>query len=384
MATKLAAVWRQATDTTVERPSLQWRDHLVTTLLTTWALIGLYIDGWAHNSLVGLESFFTPWHGILYAGIAALSGSTLWRVARLQRPGTFDVRAIPVGYGLALVGLALLGVGAVSDATWHELLGFDAGVEAPFSPPHLILLTGGLLVTSAPLRAVWSRTGSFAPTLREILPTLWSLTLTTALVVFFLHYHTVFFRNVTPARPFVDSLARFTEAHDARTSMVEALTRLGPPAFPYRYYTVLAGTACVLITNLILMTPVLLLIRRWRPPFGSVTILFTVVAALTSVLAGFRDVAMLIVALVGGVAGDVLIAALRPSDPDRMAAFRVVAMLIPLALWATYFIVVTLAYGGLGWTPALWSGTTLMACLGGLGLSVIIAPSSAPALVRQP
>lgn len=42
--------------------------------------------------------------------------------------------------------------------------------------------------------------------------------------------------------------------------------------------------AAILITNL-LLAPVLLLLRRWRPPFGSVALLFTGVAGLAGLAA---------------------------------------------------------------------------------------------------
>ena len=31
-------------------------------LLSVWFVGGLILDGWAHNHIPELESFFTPWH----------------------------------------------------------------------------------------------------------------------------------------------------------------------------------------------------------------------------------------------------------------------------------------------------------------------------------
>ena len=31
-------------------------------------LSGLYLDGWAHIHNAGVETFFSPWHGVLYSG----------------------------------------------------------------------------------------------------------------------------------------------------------------------------------------------------------------------------------------------------------------------------------------------------------------------------
>jgi hypothetical protein len=40
--------------------------NLITILLGAWLIGGIFIDGFAHNSGV-VESFFTPWHAVLYS-----------------------------------------------------------------------------------------------------------------------------------------------------------------------------------------------------------------------------------------------------------------------------------------------------------------------------
>jgi hypothetical protein len=35
--------------------------------LSVWFLGGLVLDGWAHNHIPELESFFTPWHAVFYS-----------------------------------------------------------------------------------------------------------------------------------------------------------------------------------------------------------------------------------------------------------------------------------------------------------------------------
>jgi hypothetical protein len=54
-----------------------------------WLLIGAYLDSWAHGHVPNLETFFTPWHGVLYSGyfaVAGLLGATLGRNHRLGFP----------------------------------------------------------------------------------------------------------------------------------------------------------------------------------------------------------------------------------------------------------------------------------------------------------
>ena len=46
-------------------------------LLGTWLLVGVMVDGWAHNNLEALETFFTPWHALFYSGFVATAGWVL-------------------------------------------------------------------------------------------------------------------------------------------------------------------------------------------------------------------------------------------------------------------------------------------------------------------
>jgi hypothetical protein len=59
------------------RAQLGWRDNFITILIGLWLMIGLFVDGWAHNNLQSLETFFTPWHAIFYSGFLANVALTL-------------------------------------------------------------------------------------------------------------------------------------------------------------------------------------------------------------------------------------------------------------------------------------------------------------------
>ena len=39
-------------------------------VLSLWFVGGLFVDGWAHTHNKVDQSFFTPWHAILYSGWA--------------------------------------------------------------------------------------------------------------------------------------------------------------------------------------------------------------------------------------------------------------------------------------------------------------------------
>jgi hypothetical protein len=91
--------------TATGRPRVRWGDDLTAALLATWVVAGLFLDGWAHVNQPGLETFFSPWHAIFYAGFLTSTVVFARLVARHQGGGgRFDPALVPAGYGLGLVG----------------------------------------------------------------------------------------------------------------------------------------------------------------------------------------------------------------------------------------------------------------------------------------
>jgi hypothetical protein len=332
------------------RPRAGWGDDLAAALLATWVVGGLFLDGWAHVNRPGLETFFTPWHGVFYAGFVAATAVTLRMVGRHQR-GRFDPARVPAGYGLGLVGIGLFVAGGVADGAWHTMFGVEVGVAALLSPSHLLLLTGGLLMLTSPVRSAWSspELPAAAPFV-ALLPALWATALTTAVVLFFLQYLSAF-------------VSRAPSVPDA-------------PGGGARLLSTGTGVGGVLVTNLVLLAPVLLLARRWRLPFGTVTLVATTGALAVTALREMELGALVPAMLAGGLAADLLVARLRPG-PDRPGAFRAAATLVPLLLWGAWLAAWALAYG-VAWRPELWAGVVAMAMLSGLGLSVLVLPPAVP------
>jgi hypothetical protein len=61
-----------------------WREDMVTAGLSAWVVAGMVLDAWAHQNLSRLETFFTPWHAVLYSGVAAVMA---WMAGRRSPPG---------------------------------------------------------------------------------------------------------------------------------------------------------------------------------------------------------------------------------------------------------------------------------------------------------
>ena len=123
------------------RPAFAWRS----TAVNAWILSGLFVDGYFHIHDPDLESFFTPWHALLYSGVAAAVVILLLEVRRQGH--------IPDGYLPSAVGGLVVGVAGVVDGVWHTVLGVEADLAALLSPPHLLLIVAGTLVFAGPLRA---------------------------------------------------------------------------------------------------------------------------------------------------------------------------------------------------------------------------------------
>ena len=113
-----------------------------------WILVGLFLDGWFHIHRGDNESFFTPWHAILYSGVGVTVALHLWQARQVG--GTSP------GYAPSLAGGVVVLAAGVVDGVWHTVLGIEADLEALLSPPHLLLITAGTLVFAGPLRAALS------------------------------------------------------------------------------------------------------------------------------------------------------------------------------------------------------------------------------------
>ena len=95
----------------------------------TWLVLGGYSDAWAHNHVPSLETFFTPWHGVLYTGLLVTIIFLVGTYIRNRRRGYSWNKALPHGYGLSLIGVAFFALGGVGDLIWHTLFGIELNID---------------------------------------------------------------------------------------------------------------------------------------------------------------------------------------------------------------------------------------------------------------
>jgi hypothetical protein len=318
---------------------------------------GLFIDGWAHRIPGLVDSFFTRWHAILYSAFLVNVGwilMHLWQANRSLRLG--DIRLSNIGL-MPVLGIVGVGIGGLLDMLWHSVYGIERGLEVHFTPPHLLLFVGACLIVTRPFCAMWaSRRDEMASSLRSFLPAVLSLGIAMSVVSFFMSYGWGFFG------------LRLIGREQEKWWVFHFLQNTQSLSFGTELMRTQAVTN-ILLTNLVIMTPVLLILRRWQPPFGAITVLLTLNAVF---MAALSRVEPIIVALAGGLIADLLVVRLRPG-PDRPAQLRVFSAAVPAVVWTLYFLVIHFG-PGVAWSWPLWTGTVVWTALEGLVLGLLMAP----------
>ena len=315
----------------------------------TWLIAGLYADAWAHNHLP-IDNFFTPWHAILYSGLCAVALFLVGAFVRNRIRGYTLLQAMPPGYKLSLLGVALFFISGIGDLLWHLAFGIEKNIDAALSPTHIGIVISSVLIFSGPYRSAWRRSNTGAKIgLFPLLPMLLSLTYTLSAITVITQI----------AHPFVNLWPSFSQ-QDPFT--IQAL-----------------AVVSILLQTIILMGLVLLTIRRWNLPFGSFTFLLTLNITLLSFM---QDTyVLIIVAILAGLCADMLYRWLNPSI-KRPADLRIFAFFMPVELYLLYFLALKLTTG-VNWTIHLWLGTTFVAGIASFLLTFLLVPPEIPEKVVE-
>jgi hypothetical protein len=326
----------------------QFRD-LVTQLLGLWLLLAVFLDGWAHLNLPGLETFFTPWHAALYSGMAVTALWTAWVIRRNRAPGQPLLEAVPAGYRGTVVGVVLFAVAGGLDLVWHETFGIEISLDALVSPTHLLLGFSLFLILGTAVRSARSASpgGSFEWTTAELL----AILLMTGLGAFFLIYCSAFVRS-GPTAPFTP-------------------IPIGSPGRIQSEMPVIVTLASYLVTTALIVAPFLFtLSAAGRPVRGIVTMLVATVAWLPAGMIGFRPITIAGAAgaTVAAVLADVLLAWL----PKARLSGRLPAVTAGLAalVWTGQLVAFALV-DGIRWPVSLWLGAVVLSAAAAAGLALL-------------
>ncbi len=303
-----------------------------------WLLLGTTLDAWAHNH-IRLETFFTPWHAILYSGLLAtglvLPGTIL--VNRLRGLSWKD--AIPPGYEIAVLGLIGAFIGGIGDMTWHVLLGVEQNADALFSPTHIALMLFFGFILVAPYRVLYTGT---RPISQMLLVLSYTLLLT---------YWSIISQSASP----------YTSLWLTKTPKTNEAGQI-------------LAVVSYIIQGGFLAALSMYTIRRWKLFFGFFTLALTLSAIpLATMQNNF------IVIPIGAVAGLLIDAAYRFMRPslERKDSFRIFVALVPGIWLLTYTIIVALVYGTV-WSTHLLVGSVVVTCLISWLLSGLLFPLPLP------
>jgi len=310
--------------------------------LCTWLMTGAYLDAWAHRHLARLETFFTPWHAVLYSGMFAVLTFLAVTALRNRARGAEAGRSLPTGYGLSVVGCVLFGIGGVIDMAWHLRFGIEVSLAALVSPPHLLLMLALGMIVTGPLRAAWKRAGKRAPWTAVI-----SATLLLSMFTFFDQFDQPLVNVWAAGQVFFPDTLRYTEE---------------------------LGILGIMVQTALLTGVVLYLLSRFTLPFGSITLL----AGLNGILLGSlaENFNLIPVAILGGLLADLVMLWLRPG-PQRITALRLAAVIGPVGVSSLYLLAVQLTQG-IAWPVTLWLGSIVVSGAIGLLLSYLAVQPPAP------
>jgi hypothetical protein len=234
-------------------------------------------------------------------------------------------------------------LGGGLDPLWHAIVGREVQLSILMSPTHIFFAVANILMITGPLRAAWRRPAE-SLTWRTFFPVLISL----ILLHWMLTFQTIYNH---PIQAFPS---------------------------PYRNGTIIAvfsdllGTTGFIIHTAILMGLVLLVLRRWRLPFGTLGLLIGVHYGMLSAEHYYYQaiVPLVLAATLGAFACDLLAARLRPSY-DHPSRLRLFAFLMPVVLYSFYFTSMAL-FDGVTWALHLVIGNIVLSGLVGLALATLV------------
>ncbi|CAN5202959.1 hypothetical protein BH11ACT6_BH11ACT6_03200 [soil metagenome] len=324
------------------------RERWTLVVSSLWLVIGLQLDAYAHATTPDLETFWTPWHAVLYSGIAACGFVLLWLLrSRLPKVITYHglLRETPAALRLPVVGMAMLLVGGGIDTLWHNLFGIEKELEIFTSPSHYLIIGGMVLVA------------------------------------------------IGPALMLADSPVRRLGGGDAALVTISALLAVLPLHIYSRHASVLGepqlGTGDNPMdvwsldgqmlhgyfgSTVLLLLPILLISRRWGLPLGMPMLLMALQAALVWLMFGDPgDEWLFITVALASAAVELLSRLLLHRLPGLSvdARWMLLGFSAPILLWGAVFAVGE-ATVGVGWGLHVMSGILTFAALTGLGTAFVV------------
>ena len=314
---------------------------------------GIYLDGWSHATFGPDQSVLSEYHLLFYSSLLALGLWLLGAIVTHRRQGLSGLAALPRGYRLSALGLVIFGVTGVIDLVGHALFGFEADLEALYSPSHIGLFVGWALISLGPVRAALQRRAQGTPfTLGSFLPALlaWS-----------------FFFNVLA----------FVSMEFMATGEAWMLTE---NRLDNDYLGQVLGIMGIIVQTALTAGSLAWLMLKFKLPRGSLTLFYALFGLFASV--DTLSLELLWLSLAVGLSCELLYALIKP-NPDSALGFHAFHVLSALSFWGLFYaFVFTTNYGGGIWyTPYIWTGSIVQGAVTALLIS-LLATAALPSATR--
>jgi hypothetical protein len=318
--------------------------HFLFFVAVLWFMTGNYLDSWAHNNVARLETFFTPWHGVLYSGLFAICALLSVTIFINHRRGASWMAAIPRGYELSTLFVFMMFFVGVGDATWHILFGIEQNIDGLLSPTHISGMIFAGIIILGPYRALYSRKGDLSRAEQFVL---------TITVTFFLALLAVL------------------------TQLTTVYTRFWPLTIPSSNEDgQLLAVVSFIFQGLLLTGITLVTLRRWRLPTGLFTFALTIVAAGMSVMRGHYLIDILC-GIISGLLLDISYRALQPTL-QRATQLRIFSVITACVIPFVYLLLVQITLGPVIWSIHLVIGSVAVCGIFGWLLSYVALPPALP------
>ncbi|MBB4744845.1 hypothetical protein BJY16_008304 [Actinoplanes octamycinicus] len=337
----------QVVDDASTSPAFTARERWVLLVASAWLVIGLQLDAYAHATTPELETFWTPWHGVLYSGIAASGFTLLWIMkSRLPAIPTYQsLLALPNALRIPLAGMASLLVGGGMDTLWHNIFGIEKNLEIFVSPSHELIILGMVLVAMGPALMTATLPGRVLSVGGAFLVAISALFAVLPLHIYSLHATALGFYHLGTGR---------AEPNVFSTD--------GQLMHGYLFSTVL------------LLVPILMIGRRWRLPIGLPTALVSIPALLMHLM--FASQGPWWPHLTVAIAAPAVELLLRVGNTlvtlPVTARWITLGLLAPPIVWGAVLLVGKIETGTVGWNIHIVSGLLTLTALTGAGTVLVV------------
>lgn len=324
------------------------RERWIMLVASAWLVTGLQLDAYAHATTPELETFWTPWHAVLYSGIAASGLTLVWLLRpRLPRIPTYEsVLALPNALRVPILGMAFLLVGGGIDTLWHNVFGIEQGLEIFVSPSHELIILGMVLVAVGPaLMTSTPRLGLADGAL---------VTISALLAVLPLHIYSLH-------------------------ANVLGTIYFGHGENPVRIYSTDAQIFHgYVFSTVLLLLPIILIGRRWSLPPGVPTVLVALPALAMHLMFLSEEPWWMSLTVAAAAAGaELVIRVVAPLIPAPSGiAWLLLGLVAPPLVWGALFVVADVKVG-VGWNVHIVSGLLTYVALTGAA-TVLVARNVRP------